>query len=226
MQKRERQPLGALGQNSSPLRTYKRRKKHAPVQDDLSLERLFAEPAPLETGPKAAADMVPADSDREDKENEDPGNGRRRVAATPKGKRGKQPAPLRGAGAARTPLADTTELVNAQSNMRGGDGGQPSWGLGSEAAFFADLDEQTLEEESERSQSPKSPSPRQMACSVESPPSELLPRIYPDLQVKYQEYVRSMPPQCTPMALPEFCKLIDKSRGWRRSLTRVERLGM
>lgn len=32
-----------------------------------------------------------------------------------------------------------------------------------------------------------------------------------NVQVKYQEYVRSMPPQCTPMALLEFCKLIDKA---------------
>ena len=33
-------------------------------------------------------------------------------------------------------------------------GGQPSWGLSSEAAFFADLDDQELAEESERSSSP------------------------------------------------------------------------
>ena len=31
------------------------------------------------------------------------------------------------------------------------------------------------------------------------------------MQVKYQDYVRSMPPQCTPMTLPEFCKRIDKA---------------
>lgn len=66
---------------------------------------------------------------REDKENEDPGAAKRpgtplprRVAVTPKGKRGRPPAPLRTAGAARTPLADTTELVNAQSNRRGAHG--------------------------------------------------------------------------------------------------------
>ena len=45
-----------------------------------------------------------------------------------------------------------TRLCNIRLPL--GAGGQPSWGLGSEAAFFADLDEQTLEEESERSQSP------------------------------------------------------------------------
>lgn len=184
MSKRERQTLSALGQTGSPLRTYKRRKKHVPIKDEFALDRLFAEEVPGRAGPHAAVGVQSADSDREDKENMDPGPWARRSAATPQGKQCKQPGLLRAAGGVRTPLADTTELVNAQTNQRSG--GHPSWGLGSEAAFFAELDDDALAEESERSQtkSPKSPRPCLGLCSIESQPTELLPRIYPDLKAE------------------------------------------